>query len=122
MLIVRISAITADAVRRALIKAGNLKTILSITTENDCEFLNSAQLFKGINADRKIDENHACAAREKGTVENVNRHIRHFYPKGTDFQRVSSRQVTALQTFINSIPHKTALRGKTANETFFAAS
>lgn len=65
---------------------------------------------------------HACTAWEKGTVENVNRHIRRFYPKGTDVHRVSPRQVADLHNFINSVPRPKVLQGKTAHDTFFATA
>jgi IS30 family transposase len=126
--IVHLKAVTARAVRnaiRGLLRSGCLKVVRSITTDNGCEFLDAAalgKLFKGINADLRVYYTHAYAAWEKGTVENVNRHIRRFFPKGTDFRRVSVAAVAATQHFINSIPRTHSLKGKTAHEAFIAAA
>jgi IS30 family transposase len=125
---VRLRSITAKAVRNALrriISGGSLKNIRSITTDNVCEFLDSEalkRLFRQVNAVLQIYYTHAYAAWEKGTVENINRHIRRFFPKGTDFSRVKDSQVADMQNFINSIPRKTTLNGKTANEAFKQAA
>jgi IS30 family transposase len=126
--IVRLPAITAQAVQNAirkLLKGGALKHVRSITTDNGCEFLDSqalARLFKNINADLKVYYTHAYAAWEKGSVENANRHIRRFHPKGTDFHRIPQSRITATQDFINSIPRNNSLKGKTAHEAFRIAA
>jgi IS30 family transposase len=128
LFIVRLPAITAKAVRRAirkLLKAGALKHVRSITTDNGCEFLDSealARLFKHINADVKVYYTHAYAAWEKGSVENANRHIRRFHPKGTDFSRVTPGHIATTQDFINAIPRTNSLKGKTAHEAFQLAA
>ena len=128
MFVVRLNAITARAVRnalRGLIRSGRLKAVRSITTDNGCEFLGSAaiaRLFRDINATLKIYYTHAYAAWEKGSVENVNRHVRRFFPKGTNFGRVSQAAIAAMQDFINSIPRHYSLKGKTAHEAFLAAA
>ena len=128
MFMVRLAAITAGAVRKAirrLLKSGALKRVLSITTDNGCEFLDSeafVKLFKHLNADVKIYYTHAYAAWEKGSVENVNRHIRRIYPKGTDFSRVPPGHIAQTQHLINSIPRYTSLKGMTAHEAFRTAA
>ena len=61
------------------------------------------------------------AAWEKGSVENANRHVRRWYPKGTDFSRVSALAIQALQNFINSIPRQ-SLQGASAHEAVLAAA
>ena len=73
--------------------------------------------LRKINRFLKIYYTHAYAAWEKGSVENVNRHIRRFFPKGTKFNRVSRTQVKDLQNFINSIP-RASLKGQSSNESF----
>jgi IS30 family transposase len=127
-LFVRLGALTAQAVRKALrrlIRSGALKTVRSITTDNGAEFLDSAaleRLFKDVHETLKIYYTHAYAAWEKGTVENVNRHVRRFFPKGTDFNRVPPRAIAAMQDFINAIPRNKPIKGLSAHETFFAAA
>ena len=126
--ILRLSAITAKAVRNALrriLRCGTLKTVRSITTDNGCEFLDSkalARLFKDLNNTLKIYYTHAYAAWEKGSVENLNRHVRRFFPKGTDFNRVPPRNIAIMQDFINNIPRHHTLKGKTAHEAFCNAA
>ena len=96
-----------------------------VTTDNGREFLGAealGRLFKDISATLKIYHTHAYAAWEKGTVENLNRHIRRFFPKGTDFRHVPPRDIAAAQDFINSIPSRHTLKGKTAHEVFHAAA
>ena len=109
---------------RCLIRSGQMKKVLSITTDNGCEFLDARRietLFSKINALLKIYYTHAYAAWEKGSVENANRHVRRWYPKGTDFRRVSAHAIQTLQNFINSIPRKT-LQGASAHEAVLTAA
>ena len=126
-LIAKIRRINQSEVLRALrclIRNGQMKKVLSITTDNGCEFLDARRietLFSKINALLKIYYTHAYAAWEKGSVENANRHVRRWYPKGTDFRRVSAHAVQALQNFINSIPRQT-LQGASAHEAVLAAA
>ena len=92
----------------------------SITTDNGGEFANHGELRKAmrrVNRFLKIYYTHAYAAWEKGSVENVNRHIRRFFPKGTKFNLVSRNRIKELQQFINSIP-RASQKGKSANESF----
>ncbi len=46
-------------------------------------------------------------------VENCNRLVRRWYPKGTDFSRLTRRQIRDLEDTINSI-HREAPDGETA--------
>ena len=52
---------------------------------------------------------------EKGAVENVNRIIRRWFPKGTDFSKVSREDVLAVEAIVNSI-HRLSLKGASAHE------
>ena len=49
---------------------------------------------------------HAYHSWEKGSVENRNRVIRRFFPKGTDFSEVSEEEVAKVEYIINSTPMK----------------
>ncbi|MBP5786733.1 MAG: IS30 family transposase, partial [Kiritimatiellae bacterium] len=64
---------------------------------------------------------HAYAAWEKGTVENANRLVRRWNPKGTAFSRVSPARIAALESAINSV-HRKRLGGHTAQEAYHAAA
>ena len=120
----RISQLEVLRALRALIRSGQMKTVLSITTDNGCEFLDARRietLFARLNAMLRVFYTHAYAAWEKGSVENANRHVRRWYPKGSDFSRVSAHAIQALQDFINSIPRQT-LQGASAHEAVLAAA
>jgi len=120
----RISQIEVLRALRSLIRSGQMKTVLSITTDNGCEFLDSKRietLFSKLNALLKVYYAHAYAAWEKGSVENANRLVRRWYPKGTDFRRVSAHAIQKLQNVINSIPRQ-SLKGATAHEAVLAAA
>lgn len=60
------------------------------------------------------------AAWQKGGIENVNKLLRHFFPKGTDFRRVKQQDIDAAILLINNKPRK-ILKYKTALEVANAA-
>lgn len=81
----------------------------SITTDNGPEFLEYDLLTRSIRDGRKRFEVYYChsySAWEKGSVENHNRMIRRFFPKGTDFSRVTKKQVAEIQNWMNSYPRR----------------
>ena len=125
-IVVRLRAISRDEVLRALrqaIRRGKVVKALTITTDNGSEFLDHdaiEKLFKA-NGKTKVYYTHAYAVWEKGSVENANRLVRRWYPKGTDFSKVTLRRVEQLEKVINSI-HRRLLRGKTANEAYLSAA
>ena len=81
----------------------------TITCDNGVEFLNG----KGIEKSRYTKGNrtmlyycHPYSAYERGTNENINRMIRRFFPKGIDFDTVTSKQVQFVEDWINNYPRK----------------
>ena len=91
--------------------------------EQCSEFLNHDAiegLFKR-NCKTQVYYTHAYAAWEKGSVENANRIVRRWYPKGSDFSKVSRRRVATLQNDINTI-HRKLLKGKTASEAYLSVA
>ena len=52
--------------------------------------------------------------REMLGTENCNRLVRRWYPKGTDFNQLTRRQIQHLEDWINSI-HRESLNGETAH-------
>lgn len=49
---------------------------------------------------------HPYASWERGTNENTNGLIRRFYPKGTDFNKITESQLKAVQNSLNNRPRK----------------
>ena len=54
---------------------------------------------------------------EKGTVENINGLIRRFFPKGTDFDKITDEQIQQVEDWINNRPMK-VLGYKSPNEKY----
>lgn len=90
----------------------------TITCDNGVEFLNS----KGIEKSRYTKGKrtivyycHPYSSWERGTNENINRMIRRFFPKGIDFDTVTSKQVQTVEDWINNYPRK-ILGGISSNQ------
>lgn len=86
-----------------------LFNILSITFDNGIE--NKAHMTLGIST-FFCD---AYSSWQKGGVENVNKMLRRFFPKGTNFREVTQKQVDRAVFLINNKPRK-ILGYKTATE------
>ena len=63
---------------------------------------------------------HPYCASERGTVENRNGFVRRFFPKKTDFAKISVEQVEAIEKAHNCRPMK-CLRFRTPHEVFIEA-
>lgn len=79
-------------------------TIKSITTDNGSEFLQYEELKAVVKC--PIYYCHSYAAWEKGSNENHNRMIRRWFPKGTDFNKISKREIAECETWMNNYPRK----------------
>lgn len=93
----------------------------SITTDNGSEFMEMEKLQQSIYGGKRFDVwyCHSYAAWEKGSNENHNRMIRRFFPKGTDFTKVSKKRIAAIQDWMNNYPRK-VLDWNTPND-YYAA-
>ena len=80
----------------------------SVTLDNGSEFMEYGELVKSINGGKRFDVYypHAGAPYEKGANENHNRMIRRFFPKGTDFTKVTKRRIAEIQDWMNNYPRK----------------
>lgn len=111
-----IGHVTQDEVVRALkrmVRRGALGAVRSVTTDNGCEFLDPDRIKAVVGCN--VYYTRAYASWEKGSVENCNRLVRRWYPKGTDFGRCTRAEMHRLKRVINSI-HRRLLGGKTAYE------
>lgn len=116
------AASVVKAINRLERKFGKLFYTMfkSITVDNGCEFQN----FEGIEiAHRRKGKRtivffcHPYSAYERGSNENMNRMIRRFFPKGTNFDAVTNVQVEEAERWVNSYPRK-LLGWRSANDLF----
>ena len=98
------------ALKRMLARKA-LGKVRSITTDNGCEFLDPEKIKAVVGCD--VYYTRAYASWEKGSVENCNRFVRRWYPKGTDFGKCTTADMHRLERVINSI-HRRLLGGLTA--------
>lgn len=108
--------ISQEAVVRALKRMkrrGLLKGVKSVTADNGCEFLDPEKMEAVFGCN--VYYTRAYASWEKGSVENCNRIVRRWYPKGTDFSLCARADIRRLETAINSI-HRLSLGGMTAHD------
>lgn len=90
-------------------KRGAALDFKSIAFDNGSEFLDFEAIMKAANCP-EVYYAHPYSSWERGTNENHNGIIRRFFPKGTDFAKVSQRRLTAVQDWMNNYPRK-ALSG-----------
>lgn len=97
-----------DRLERKLGKRRFRETFKSITTDNGPEFLEYDLLTQSIYGGKRFEVYycHSYSAWEKGTNENHNRLMRRFFPKGTDFTKVSQREIQEAADFLNHYPRK----------------
>lgn len=116
-MIMRLTGKRSDLLARAAIDGmRHLKSkIKTITFDNGLEFAAHAEIGKGLKTE--IYFAHPYASWERGTNENTNGLIRQYFPKGTDFNRVSDEQIKKVMERLNNRPRKT--RGcRSPNELF----
>lgn len=89
----------------------------TLTTDNGSEFMEYEKLCRSIHGGSRFQVwyCHSYSVWEKGSVENHNRMIRRFFPKGTDFSKISKKRIAAVQDWMNNYPRK-ILQWQTPNE------
>ena len=116
--IFKANEITAKSNRRNVVKSirsfpENCR--LTVTYDNGKENTEHEKVNKQIGC--KSYFCHEKSPYEKGTVENTIGLARRRYPKGTDFDMISSGKVKELENWLNNMPRK-CLGWKTPNEVF----
>lgn len=95
----------------------------TITTDNGGEFLNFTLLEKSCLSNKEQTDQkrfkmyyaHPYSCWQRGSNENANGIIRRFLPKGTDFGKVSTDKIQAIEDWMNNYPRK-ILGGISANQ------
>lgn len=108
----------AKEVRRAFQKEFNrLPEVirLTLTYDQGCEMSQHEILAKQTKV--KVYFAHKASPWERGTNENTNGLIRQFFPKGTDFLKISRREIKHAEKLLNGRPRK-VLKWKTPEEVF----
>jgi transposase, IS30 family len=115
-LIARIEARTVQNVEDVLLEClPMLGPLKSLTLDNDIAFRRHSELSELINAPVYFCQPYHSW--EKGGVENVNRLIRRYVPKGCDISKYSRREIWDMQHRINGKPRK-ILGYRTAKEVY----
>jgi IS30 family transposase len=79
--------------------------IHTITYDNGLEFAEHERMAKALDAD--IYFAHPYSSWERGINENTNGLIRQYFPKGTDFNKVTNSQIEFVMNRLNTRPRKT---------------
>jgi IS30 family transposase len=82
----------------------------SITVDNGCEFQDCTGMEKSCRRKSgkrtKIYYCHPSSPHERGSNENMNRIIRRFFPKGTNFDLVDNADIRRAEDWMNHYPRK----------------
>ena len=107
---------TANSINRVIYKMSNSNNILTATFDNGKEFAKHCILSHKTGI--KVFFADPYSPWQRGTNENMNRYIRQFVPKGTNFDDISHQYLRKLQIDLNNIPKK-CLNYLTPNEVHF---
>lgn len=102
--IIRAKSHNSLHVNKQTVRAIGKELCKSITNDNGIEFGKYEDLEKRRSA--PVFYCHAYTSWERGTVENTNGLIRHFFPKKTNFNKVTDREIKALENTLNLRPRK----------------
>ncbi len=108
---------SADTMRAACCGLRDLPASLrrTMTLDNGKEFAEHQRLTNKLGTEVYFADPYASW--QRGLNENTNGLLRQFFPKGTDFARISRRQVARAEQLLNERPRK-SLGYKTPNEVF----
>jgi IS30 family transposase len=119
-IIVKIQSKNADHVHEKIkqrLKELDAERCRSITFDNGTEFVRCHRLEKHLGLQLYFADP-GCPF-QRGTNENTNGLIRQYFPKGTDFRKISHNQVRQVENLLNSRP-RACLGFRTPSEVFFA--
>ena len=102
--IIRVQSHHCLHVNDQTVKAIGKERCRTITNDNGIEFGKYEDLEKKLSV--PIYYCHAYTSWERGTVENTNGLIRHFFPKKTNFNKISDDEIQTLENTLNLRPRK----------------
>ncbi|MFH1046805.1 MAG: IS30 family transposase [Patescibacteria group bacterium] len=117
-IIIKLDAKDATTVRKAMARAVSrlpMELRKSLTYDQGKE-MSGHRLFASATG-MKVYFAHPASPWERGTNENTNGLIRQYFPKGTDFRKVTAREIRKCQDSLNARPRK-VLGYYTPAETF----
>lgn len=104
------AASVVSALDRLERKYGKLfsSIFVSITVDNGSEFADCKGMECSVYGGKRttIYYCHPYCASERGSNENQNRMLRRHFPKGTDFRRVTVKQIKIAEDWMNNYPRK----------------
>lgn len=92
------------------------KNVLTITTDNGGEFVRHATIARKLHTTVYFADSYASW--QKGAIENTNKLVRQYIPKGTDFRELTDDFITSVQYKLNRRPRK-KLDFSTPKDEFF---
>ena len=104
----------ADAVIRLLYPYR--KNVLTITTDNGFEFRSHRKIKEALKATVYFADSYSSW--QKGGIENMNKLIRQYIPKGTDFRELCDEFIRSVQLKLNRKPRE-KLNFSTPKDEFF---
>jgi len=107
---------TAELVTQAVSTQLQPLTVKTITSDNGREFAGHQQIGQNLKADFYFA--HPYHSWERGLNENTNGLVRQYFPKKSEFSKITDRRITKVEERLNNRPRKT-LGYKTPNEVFF---
>jgi transposase, IS30 family len=117
-LIIRLKGRDAETVRKAMARAVSRlpKTFKKSLTYDQGKEMSEHKLFAKASG-MTVYFAHPHSPWERGTNENTNGLIRQYFPKGTDFTKVTAAEIRRCQNLLNDRPRK-VLEYHTPNEVF----
>lgn len=107
---------TAELVGQAVREQLQSLTVHTITSDNGREFAQHQRIAQHLKADFYFA--HPYSSCERGLNENTNGLVRQYFPKKSDFSKITDKQINKVVERLNHRPRKT-LGYKTPNEVFF---
>jgi len=104
----------AEAITRTLREKG--LPVLTLTADNGREFAQHEGIAKDLNADFYFA--HPYSSWERGANENGNGLVRQYFPKGSDFSKITDDDLRRVERKLNNRPRK-CLEMRTPNQVAF---